>query len=88
MLLLLAFKNHLMIPWALRNRWLNCIEITKGMNFIVSHIYREGNNCADSLANLGLGFDGFLWWQDAPNIIRQDLVKNMLGMPNYRFTTF
>jgi hypothetical protein len=57
-------------------------------NFIVSHIYREGNNCADSLANLGLGFDGFLWWQDAPNIIRQDLVKNMLGMPNYRFTTF
>ena len=88
MLLLLAFKNHPMIPWALRNRWLNCIEITKGMNFILSHIYREGNNCADSLANLGLGSDGFLWWQDAPNIIRQDLVKNMLGMPNYRFTTF
>jgi ribonuclease HI len=69
MLLRLAFKNSLMIPWSLRNRWVNCMEVTKSMNFMVSHIYREGNGCADALANIGLDLTGFVWWQDAPNII-------------------
>ena len=87
-LLLMAFKNFDMIPWNLKNRWLNCIEATKGMNFLVSHIYREGNVCADALANLGLDITGFLWWQDAPIIIRNSVVNDMLGRPNYRFSTF
>jgi len=88
MLLPLAFKNSIMILWALRNKWLNCIEVTKRKNFIASHIYREENICADGLANLGLMSNGFLWWQNVPNNIRKEVVKNMLGMPNYRFTTF
>jgi len=64
------------------------MEVTKSMNFIVSHIYREGNVCTDALANIGLNLNGFMWWHDAPNSIRQEVVKNMLGMPNFRFTTF
>lgn len=87
-LLTLAFKNHKMIPWNLRNRWINCIEATKQMNFMVSHIYREGNVCADALANIGLNIIGFAWWQEAPSNIRKEVVNNMLGMPNYRYTTF
>lgn len=67
--------------------WKSAVNI--GLNIIiVTHIYREGNVCADALANIGLNIIGFLWWQDAPNIIRSDVIKNMLGMPNYRFSTF
>src|SRR6266487_7107213 len=43
----MAFKNHGLVPWRLRNRWLNCVELTKNMRFIISHIFREGNRCAD-----------------------------------------
>jgi len=88
MLLLQAFKNSDMIPWEVRNRWLNCIELIKGMIFIVTHILREGNVCVDDLANIRLDINGFFWWQDAPICIRHDVVKNMLGLPNFRFTTF
>jgi len=88
MLILLAFKNPLMIPWSLRNRWLNCMGFTKRMNFMVSHIYKESNVCANSLANIGLNLVGFFWWQDAPSNLRKEVVQNMLGMPNYRFTTY
>ena len=55
------------------------------MNFIVSHIYREGNTCADSLANIGLTISDTLWWDSAPLGIGQDLIRNKLGLPNYRF---
>ncbi|PNX74819.1 ribonuclease H [Trifolium pratense] len=50
----LTFKNHSIVPWRLRNRWLDCIELTKNMRFIVYHIFREDNCCADKLASLGL----------------------------------
>jgi len=53
-LVILAFKFLSVIPWSLRNRWYNCIVRLRDMRFVVSHIYREGNACADSLANLGL----------------------------------
>jgi hypothetical protein len=34
----------------------------KDMNFILSHIYREGNALADKLASLGFSYDGFKWF--------------------------
>jgi hypothetical protein len=40
---MVTFKNATMVPWHLRNRWLNCIELTKKISFIISHIYKEGN---------------------------------------------
>jgi ribonuclease HI len=49
-----AFHNNSAIPWSLQNRWENCIYLLGSMNFIVSHIYKEGNQCADALANFGL----------------------------------
>jgi len=60
----------------------------KGMNFLVTHIYGDGNTCADTLANIGLNVNSFIWWQDVPNIIRFDVLSNMLGMPNFRFVSF
>jgi len=85
---MMAFKNAASVSWKLRNRWINCQKMIKHMNFLVTHIYREGNICADSLANLGLNVSSFVWWQDVPNIVRRDVISNMLGMPNFKFVTF
>jgi len=54
------------------------------MNFHVSHIYREGNKCADALANLGLSLVSHEWFSQPPSKIRADLVTNKLGLPNFR----
>jgi len=52
-----------MVPWNLRNWWINCIETTKSMNFFVTHIYRKGNTFADNLcANLNLALSSFVWF--------------------------
>lgn len=55
------------------------------MNFVVSHIYREGNICADALANIGLTLDVFVYYYSLPIQVRNDYVKNRLGWPNFRF---
>lgn len=55
----LVFSNTSLVPWSLRNRWLNCFTLTHSMNFLVTHIFREGNFCADSLANIGLSLSLF-----------------------------
>jgi len=57
MLVVKAFKNHALVPCKLRNRWLNCTIIALNMQIIVSHIFREGNQCADTLASIGLNSD-------------------------------
>jgi ribonuclease HI len=86
----LAFKSKSVIPWCLRNRWQNCLFRLRNMRFVVSHIYREGNACVDSLANLGLSFSSFdLFWSDIiSDFIRGYYIRNRLGMPNFRFNTF
>lgn len=80
-----AFSNHNIIPWKLRNRWENCLNQVSKMNFLVTHVYREGNCCADALANEGLTLDVFTVWLEIPAFIRGNFVRDRLGMPNYRF---
>jgi len=53
-LLYQAFSLFNLIPWFLRGRWRKCIKICKEIEFKVSHIFCEGNHCADKLASLGL----------------------------------
>jgi len=60
----------------------------KRMNFIVTHMYREGDSCVDGLANIGLNLSNFIWWHEAPDPIRSELARNVLGMSNYRFVIF
>jgi hypothetical protein len=57
------------------------------MNFVVSHIFREGNVAADSLANHGLVLNSVLFWHDPPDFIKEDLFKNKLGFANFRFVS-
>jgi len=80
-----AFKKHALIPWKLRNRWDNCMLKTRDMNFIVTHVYREGNFCADALANAGLSMTSLTVWNDIPICIRSHYGQNRLGLPCYRF---
>lgn len=80
-----AFTNQFLIPWNLRNRWEKCMQFVSGINFLVTHVYREGNCCADSLANIGLSLHGLTVWLEIPASIRGNVVKDRLGMLNYRF---
>ncbi|MCI42534.1 ribonuclease H protein, partial [Trifolium medium] len=69
----------------LKIRWKNCLVKASQMNFLISHIYREGNHCADKLASLGLAVNEYTWWSSPPICIREELTKNRLGLPSYRF---
>jgi len=89
-LVTMAFNSKLVVPWELRNRWENCLQLTYNMRFCSSHIYREGNTCADSFANFGLSLSSFdiFWFDVIPEFVRGEYIRNRLGMPNFRFTTF
>jgi len=66
-----------MVPWNVRNRWDNYVAITRQMNFIVTHVFREGNCCADRLANIGLSIN----IQIVPDQARGNFIRNRLGLP-------
>ncbi|XP_058759807.1 uncharacterized protein LOC131633112 [Vicia villosa] len=80
-----AFNSPYTVPWFIRNRWFNCISLVANWNFVVSHIYREGNSCADTLASLGLNITSSTYFASIPICLRADFVKNRIGMPFYRF---
>lgn len=81
----LAFKSQHIVPWQLKNRWENCLLMMSNMHFMITHIVREGNHCADKLANLGLSVVNFTWWNYPPAEILEDLSRNRLGLPYFRF---
>lgn len=84
-LVYLAFKSSKIVPWSLRNRWDNCLHLLSMFRFNVTHIYREGNQCADKLANIGLSLSSHFWFPTIPSQIQADYVKDRLGLPNFRF---
>lgn len=56
-----AFKSSNYITWEIRNRWSNVFITLRNMNCIVTHIYKEGNQVADSLANFGLTLNSYVF---------------------------
>lgn len=71
-----AFKNESLVPWHLKTRWHNCLVLTTRMRFIVSHIFREGNTCADGLTSYGTSNHSFNWWDLVPSFIRDEFKRN------------
>lgn len=57
-LVISAFNNINVVPW--RNRWRNCLLLSRNMNFGFSHIYREGNSGTDKLASYDPLFRDFV----------------------------
>jgi ribonuclease HI len=83
-----AFNNSFEpVVWNLRNRWHTTLSLLNDMNCIVTHIHREGNQVADLLTKHGLSLPTLSHWNDAPLFIRDSLIKNQLGLPNFRFCT-
>ncbi|XP_058757179.1 uncharacterized protein LOC131630417 [Vicia villosa] len=80
-----AFSNHCLVPFSFRTRWNYCLQNANFSHIFISHIYREGNSCADFLANLALGIESIALFDSIPLRIRNDFVKNRLGIPFFRF---
>ena len=78
-----AFKNPSIIPLRLRNRWHNCTH--NGLMVICSHIYREGNCCADTMAVMGHELDATTWYHVMPASLSVDFARDRHGLPNFRF---
>ncbi|XP_058770393.1 uncharacterized protein LOC131644024 [Vicia villosa] len=78
-LVVLAFSKPFIVPWAIRNRWENVLHHSRNINFLVTHIFREGNHCADRLANLGLHVNDFTWWEVVHRDILAELAKNSIA---------
>jgi ribonuclease HI len=85
-LVVAAFKNpSKSVPWPLRNRWKNVLVMIRSLNFIVSHLCREGNQVADLFANHGLTLATFSYWDVPPMFSLDGMYKNKLGLPNFRY---
>jgi hypothetical protein len=80
----MTFNSSNLVPWSLCNRWFNFLKLVRNLNIIVSHIFREGNQCADRLPNIGLTLDRFTLWNEVPHIISDSFLFNKLGKPFYR----
>ncbi|KAJ4713826.1 Ribonuclease H [Melia azedarach] len=82
----LLLNDSLHPPWPLQNRWMNCKLLVSKLYFRCSHTFRETNDVADALANLGLHFDTLQWWPSPPPSIQSLLSHNANGFPCYRFS--
>jgi len=81
-----AFNSKsLTVPWQLKQRWYHCLQLTKSMDFFVANIFREGNHCADKLANIGLSAHQLTVFNFVHNDIRGDFDRNKEGLPSFRF---
>jgi ribonuclease HI len=79
-----SFKNpDFLGTWSLRNRWNNALFLLRQINFVVSHIFREGDHVADNLASYGLNLSS-MYWHSLPLFIVDRFEKNKLGLANYR----
>lgn len=56
-----------------------------GISILSLHIFREGNCCAEKLANHGHEIANVFWWDSLPSFLREDFFRDRFGLPNYRF---
>ena len=81
-----AFTVRTNFPWMLRNRWNTCFNYCGKIRFRVTHIFREGNVCADKLANLGfIHRESFHWYNRLSSSLFSDFFMNRYSLPMYRF---
>ena len=80
---LAVFKNTSLVPVLLRNRWHNACN--QGIQVICSHIFREGNCCADLLANMGHSLHDSMWFSVMPHALLPHFFRDRRALPNFRF---
>jgi ribonuclease HI len=85
-LVVAAFSNpNNLVSWRLRSRWTNVLTMLRQMNFMVTHIFREGNQAADLLANHGLNLTSIIYWHHTPSFLCPYINNNKLGIPSFRY---
>jgi hypothetical protein len=52
---------------------------------VCSHIFREGNCCADMLAAMGHTLTATTWFHTLPAPLSVDFSRDRNGLQNYRF---
>lgn len=62
LLMILGFSNVNLVPLKFKVKWKNCLQIIRNFRSRFSHIYREGNTCANKQANDHIFVDGLVWW--------------------------
>ena len=85
--MLATFDKVDLVPWDLISRWIHCIKLCSQIHFSCSHIYREGNLCADRLANYGIDHRvELIRWDHLPLFVRDSFARNHCGFPSFRFS--
>jgi len=85
-LVCVAFTARTKFPWMFRNRWNTCLNYCGKIRFKVTHIFREGNVCADKLTNLGIIHgESFHWYNRLPFNLFLEFSMNRYSLPMYRF---
>nr|KYP66990.1 Putative ribonuclease H protein At1g65750 family [Cajanus cajan] len=84
LLVIRAFSYPSLVPCFLYVQWLNMLFHVRQMRLRFSHIFREGNGCADSLAGFGLRHIGYHWWSSVPSCIMTAYSRDRGGLPHFR----
>ncbi|XP_041016201.1 uncharacterized protein LOC121258725 [Juglans microcarpa x Juglans regia] len=69
--------------WYFEDYWEEITTILAGLNFNISHIYRQGNSPADFLARIGANGYSCIWnkFSDLPFLLKGLLKIDKLGQP-------
>ncbi|XP_058757629.1 uncharacterized protein LOC131630904 [Vicia villosa] len=84
LLVVKAFSDPALVPWKIRSRWRRCHDLSQSIDFMISHIYREANFCADYLANIGHSSRSFCWFRFVHPFIVKDYLLDRDGIPKFR----
>jgi len=80
-LVCVALTARTNVPWMLRNRWNTCLNFCRTTRFRVTHIFREGNACADKLPNLGfIHRESFHWYNRLPSSLFLEFFMNRYSL--------
>ena len=82
---LLSSRSEL-VPWRVRQAWQRCIFQISHMDFQVSHIFREGNQVADTLSKHALELQTDSWWFSAPPFCSSLVGNDCMGRESFRFS--
>jgi ribonuclease HI len=77
-----AFQANSPVPWQLKNKWNSCLALTQQMRCRCTHILREGNMVADTLAKNGQGLSVYTshWWSSPPLFLASLLDSDASGI--------
>ena len=73
------------VPWKLLPHWTKCIHQLSGMQFRVSHIFREGNMVANRLSKEAVQKRTENWWFTTPDFCSSLVAFDGQSKENFRF---